>query len=118
MRFALRSSAIYEDSEESSFAGVFESWVGITDLEQLRHRLVQCWGASWAPQAIRYLRRMGIEPIGDGMAIMITRALQEMGRSISEVSVREVFESASLDRIIDQLAEYQPGCADTAEGGP
>lgn len=28
---ALRSSAVYEDSVAASFAGVFESWVGLTD---------------------------------------------------------------------------------------
>ncbi len=72
---AVRSSAIYEDSEAASFAGVFESWLGVTDLVQCEQRILECWSSAWAPRALRYLRRMGIEPRLDSMAVILQRVV-------------------------------------------
>lgn len=68
---AVRSSAVYEDSASASFAGVFESYVGVTDLAECEERILQCWSSSWSPRALRYLRRMGIEPRADAMAVIL-----------------------------------------------
>jgi pyruvate,water dikinase len=68
---AVRSSAVYEDSQAASFAGVFDSFVGVTDLAQCEQRILQCWISSWSPRALRYLKRMGIEPRTDAMAVIL-----------------------------------------------
>lgn len=76
---AVRSSAVYEDSVAASFAGVFESWLGLTDRADIERRIRDCWCAAWAPRAMRYLARMGLEPRPDAMAVL----LQEVVPAVS-----------------------------------
>ena len=68
---AVRSSAVMEDSKGASFAGVFESWIGVQTFDELLDRIRQCWSLSWSPKALRYMSRMGIRPCVDGMAVMV-----------------------------------------------
>lgn len=68
---AVRSSGIYEDSAQASFAGVYESFLGIHSLEGLWTSIRQCWCSSWAPSALDYAKKMGIEPELDGMAVLV-----------------------------------------------
>ena len=72
---ALRSSALYEDAPEASFAGVFESFLGATTVLEAIDRVRAVWASSWAPRAVRYLRRMELEPRADAMAVMIQPVL-------------------------------------------
>ena len=67
----VRSSAVYEDSADASFAGVFESWLGVTEPDELERQVLLGWTASWAPRAIHYMRRLGITPRPAAMALMI-----------------------------------------------
>jgi phosphohistidine swiveling domain-containing protein len=67
----VRSSAVYEDSEEASFAGVFESYVGVTDAEEAIRAVLDCWISSWSPRAMKYVRLMGVDPIMDSMAVIV-----------------------------------------------
>ena len=68
---AVRSSAVCEDSADASFAGVFESYLGVQSVDELWRRTKQCWCASWSPTAVAYMRRMGIEPQPDQMAVLV-----------------------------------------------
>ncbi|MCY3792644.1 MAG: hypothetical protein OXH63_28005 [Gemmatimonadetes bacterium] len=68
---AVRSSGVYEDSARASFAGVYESFLGIRTEAELWRAVRRCWCASWAPQAIDYARRMGIQLTADGMSVLL-----------------------------------------------
>jgi len=68
---AVRSSSIYEDSATASFAGVYESFLGIDSLAALWAALQKCWCSAWAPSALDYARKMGIEPEPDAMAVLV-----------------------------------------------
>lgn len=68
---AARSSSIYEDSATASFAGVYESFLGIHSLEALWTSIQKCWCSAWAPSALDYAHKMGIEPEPDGMAVLV-----------------------------------------------
>jgi rifampicin phosphotransferase len=68
---AVRSSAVVEDSETASFAGVFESRLGILSPDEVIEAVLSCWCALWSPRAVRYMARMGVEPIVDGMAVIL-----------------------------------------------
>lgn len=72
---AIRSSAIFEDSEKASFAGVFDSFLGIKKLEEVLEKVIACWCSNWSPRALRYMKRMGIEPMIDSMAVMIQEVI-------------------------------------------
>lgn len=72
---AVRSSGVHEDSATSSFAGVYESFLGIRSLEGLWASIQQCWCSAWARHAVDYARKMGIEPEPDGMAVLVQSLL-------------------------------------------
>ncbi|MCZ6817740.1 MAG: PEP/pyruvate-binding domain-containing protein [Planctomycetota bacterium] len=68
---AVRSSAGHEDSEQARFAGVFESFVGVMCADAALDKVVSCGCSAWSPRAVRYMARMGLEPIVHGMAVML-----------------------------------------------
>jgi phosphohistidine swiveling domain-containing protein len=68
---AIRSSSIHEDSDAASFAGVFESHIGVTDPNAALQAVIEVWLSGWAPRAMRYQRRMGARWTPDAMAVLI-----------------------------------------------
>lgn len=55
-RFAVRSSAIGEDSEEMSAAGQMKTFLGCRGLEEIASALAQCWASQFSFVAIQYRR--------------------------------------------------------------
>lgn len=66
-----RSSAAMEDGKSASFPGVFVSILGLRSADALAAALVACWRSAFAPTAMRYLLRMGVEPIDVSLAALI-----------------------------------------------
>lgn len=62
-------------------AGEFESWLGINDLPECERRILECWIAAWSPRALRYLRRIEIQPRPFGMAVMLQSVVDANFRS-------------------------------------
>lgn len=79
---AVRSSAVYEDSANASFAGVFESFLGLVRTEEILEKIVECWCCSWSPKALRYMRRMNIQPEIDAMAVMIQEVIPAISSGV------------------------------------
>ncbi|MCB0111360.1 MAG: PEP/pyruvate-binding domain-containing protein, partial [Caldilineaceae bacterium] len=68
---AVRSSGVHEDSATASFAGVYQSYLGIRSIEALWVAIKECWCSAWAPQATAYAQKMGITLEHDSMAVLI-----------------------------------------------
>ncbi|MBV9504164.1 MAG: hypothetical protein JO323_04075 [Acidobacteriia bacterium] len=68
---AVRSSALVEDRSGSSFAGQFESFLGIESEPDFITAVRSCWGALWATRALRYMATHGIDPAETAMAVLI-----------------------------------------------
>ena len=68
---AVRSSGVCEDLEKASFAGIYESYLGIIDLETFWQSVLRCWCSTWSPQAAAYARKMDITLPLDGMAVLV-----------------------------------------------
>lgn len=79
---AVRSSAVCEDSEHASFAGVFESFVGVLTPDEVIEKVVACWHAVWAPRALRYMDRMELEPVADGMAVIVQEVVPAVSSGV------------------------------------
>ena len=56
---AIRSSALVEDSELASFAGQFESFLGLSDKPEFLTAVRACWAALWTSRARRYMETHG-----------------------------------------------------------
>lgn len=67
----VRSSALVEDRFGSSFAGQFESFIGIESEDDFVTAVKSCWGALWATRALRYMATHDVDPSTTAMAVLI-----------------------------------------------
>jgi pyruvate,water dikinase len=67
----VRSSALVEDRHGSSFAGQFESYLGLNNEVDFLTAVRACWAALWAPRALRYMATHDVDPADTAMAMLI-----------------------------------------------
>ncbi len=67
---AVRSSAVGEDAAESSFAGLFDSFLGVR-ADEVVHRVKACWASAFTERAIAYLTRRHARPAPMRMAVVV-----------------------------------------------
>src|SRR5258708_12368720 len=67
----VRSSALVEDRFGSSFAGQFESYLGLDSEADFITAIRSCWGALWATRALRYMATHDIDPPQTAMPILV-----------------------------------------------
>jgi pyruvate,water dikinase len=67
----VRSSALIEDRAGASFAGQFESFLGLTDETEFLTAVRACWAALWTGNARRYMGNHGLSPADTAMAVLI-----------------------------------------------
>ena len=58
---AVRSSAIGEDSAETTFAGLQDTYLWVRGAEQVCAAVRDCWASLDNPEAVSYREQMGIE---------------------------------------------------------
>lgn len=68
---AVRSSAPGEDSEGASFAGLHDSFVGVSGLEAVVEAVRGVWASLWSDRALLYRRELDIDPETSSMAVLI-----------------------------------------------
>ncbi len=73
---AVRSSATAEDLQEHSFAGVYETVLGVADLESVLAALRHCWASYWSAAAVHYRAEAGLPAEGHGMAVLVQTMIQ------------------------------------------
>jgi phosphohistidine swiveling domain-containing protein len=73
---AVRSSALGEDAEGVSFAGLHDSIVGVWGLEQVLEAVRSVWASLWTDRALLYRRELGIDPDSSTMAVVIQRLVE------------------------------------------
>ena len=72
-RVVCRSSSAMEDGAAAAFPGVFASVLGITSPAGLAAAIATCWRSACSPAAVRYLLRMGKEPLDFSLALLLQR---------------------------------------------
>jgi pyruvate,water dikinase len=68
---AVRSSSLVEDRFGSSFAGQFESYLGLDNEEDFLTAVRACWAALWAPRVLRYMQNHGASPADTAMGVLV-----------------------------------------------
>lgn len=66
----VRSSALVEDRFGSSFAGQFESYLGLQDEDDFVTAVRSCWAALWSTRVLRYMATRDASPADTAMAIL------------------------------------------------
>ena len=67
----VRSSALVEDRADSSFAGQFQSYLGLESEADFLTAVRACWAALWSTRALRYMAAHGLDPADTAMAVLI-----------------------------------------------
>jgi pyruvate,water dikinase len=67
----VRSSALVEDRFGSSFAGQFESYLGLEQESELVTAVRACWAALWSTRALRYMATHDLDPADTAMAVLV-----------------------------------------------
>jgi phosphoenolpyruvate synthase/pyruvate phosphate dikinase len=68
---AVRSSALVEDRFGTSFAGQFESYLGLDTLDEFETAVRSCWAALWSTRVLRYMATHDARPHETAMAVLI-----------------------------------------------
>ena len=67
----VRSSALVEDRFGSSFAGQFESYLGLESEADFVTAVRSCWAALWSTRALRYMATHDASPADTAMAVLV-----------------------------------------------
>ena len=57
LRVAVRSSAVAEDGASASFAGQFDTYLGVTGVPDVLHHVRKCWASGFSAHALAYRHR-------------------------------------------------------------
>lgn len=68
---AVRSSATKEDLDDRSFAGQYDSIIGVTGDAECGEALKKCWASLWTDRAWAYRNRDGIDHLEVEMAVIM-----------------------------------------------
>jgi pyruvate,water dikinase len=94
----VRSSALVEDRAESSFAGQFQSYLGLESEEDFLTAARSCWAALWATRALRYMASHGLDAADTAMALLVQPlvAARAAGGGLSRTAEGEMLINAAL----------------------
>ncbi|MEN6335013.1 MAG: PEP/pyruvate-binding domain-containing protein [Phycisphaerales bacterium] len=73
---AVRSSATAEDLPGHSFAGQYETILGVRSLDECLDAIKQCWASLWTERAYEYRRRNGIDHRQVEMAVIVQQQVE------------------------------------------
>ena len=67
----VRSSAPEEDGAGGSFAGLHESYVNVSGVQEIAKKLKKVWASLWSDRAILYRQELGLEVLSSRMAVVV-----------------------------------------------
>jgi pyruvate, water dikinase len=70
---AVRSSATVEDSAEASFAGLQDTYLGVSGAGAVLEHVRRCWASLYNDESVAYRRRLGLPEAGVAMAVVVQR---------------------------------------------
>ena len=68
---AVRSSAVGEDSDGRSFAGLHESIIGVRGQAAVQDAVRLVWASLWSDAALLYRKELGLDPAHSRMAVLV-----------------------------------------------
>ena len=92
---AVRSSALVEDRFGTSFAGQFESYLGLQAEEEFETAVRSCWAALWSTRVLRYMATHDASPSETAMAILVQPLVN------ADASGGALSRTANGDRVIN-----------------
>jgi pyruvate,water dikinase len=70
---AVRSSATTEDAVDASFAGLQDTFLWVTSLEDALKKVRTCWASLYSVESVTYRRKRGMPEEGVAMAVVVQK---------------------------------------------
>lgn len=70
---AVRSSATTEDAVDASFAGLQDTYLWVTSLAEVLHKVRSCWASLYSLESVTYRRKKGLPEDGVAMAVVVQK---------------------------------------------
>jgi pyruvate, water dikinase len=80
---AVRSSAIGEDSHAASFAGIFETYLGVSGPDRVLTAVKDCWASLFSPRAVAYRLRAGLRHRDMPMAVGVVELIHARASGVA-----------------------------------
>lgn len=94
---AIRSSATGEDAADASFAGLFDTYLGVTGAERVLEATRRCWSSLFTERAIGYRLRKGLDYKRSPMAVGVVELVNALASGVA-FSIHPV--SGSTQRMV------------------
>ncbi len=75
-KVVIRSSSLNEDSAETSFAGIHESFVGVSDISEIIEHIKLVYASLYSDRAILYRKELGLDFFSDTMPVIIQELVE------------------------------------------
>jgi phosphohistidine swiveling domain-containing protein len=132
-RWAVRSTAPGEDSSQRSFAGLHESYLGVTGFTPVLDAVRLVWASLWSDAAMLYRHELALDPRRSSMAVLLQPMRSEpvSGVAFGRDPVKSQADQALIEavpglcsglvdgevepdrwklrRVTGEVLEYQPG---------
>lgn len=80
---AVRSSAVGEDAADHSFAGQYETWLGVSGVDEVDLHLRRAWASLYSARALDYRIRSGLEVRGTPMAVGVLELVRARAAGVA-----------------------------------
>ena len=80
---AVRSSAAGEDGSDSSFAGIFDTFLGVSGPERVVEAVQACWASLFSPRAMAYRARRGVSHREMPMAVGVVELVHARSSGVA-----------------------------------
>lgn len=80
--WAVRSSAVAEDSEKASFAGIHDSFLNVCGLDDILLALKGCYASLWSPRAVAYRKKMNISDNKVRTAVVVMEMVEAQAAGV------------------------------------
>lgn len=67
---AVRSASLAEDAEDTSFAGLHESFLNVRGTEEILRHVRLVWASLWSDASLSYRRELSLDPAGSAMSVV------------------------------------------------
>ncbi len=77
--YAVRSSSIIEDLNQSSFAGLYDSCLGIQSCDSVLQSILKCWLSAFNVRSLSHIRKIGLtisDPGDIAMGVIIQKMIK------------------------------------------
>ena len=80
--WAVRSSAVAEDSEKASFAGIHDSFLNVCGLDDILSAVKGCYASLWSSRAVAYRKKMNISDNEVATAVVVMEMVEAQAAGV------------------------------------